>query len=132
MTFPVRLPEIWETDWRTHGPFRIRQKFLDYSQLPQDDLPLLSEGYIPCASDGGGLEPGDNSKFMSVPWHTDYNSCATHEPNPNPPGNSTLYWSWPAQRPVAVNVATDTRPPGEEQLPGQRWSLRGPGTYSPN
>jgi hypothetical protein len=138
MTFPVRLPEMWETAkaWTTHGPFRIRQKVLDYTQLPPEGLPVLSEGYVPYQSDGSGLEPGDNSKFMSVPWHTDYNSCATHEPTPNPPENSTLYWSWPAQRPVAVNVATDTRLPGrtgserDDQLPGQRWSLRGPGTTS--
>jgi hypothetical protein len=132
MTFPVRLPEIWRTEWPTHGPFRIRQKILDYSRLPPEGLPLLSEGYVPHRQDGDGLEPGDNSKFMSVPWHTDYNSCATHEPDPNPPGSSTLYWSWPAQRPVAVNVATDTRLPGEgdKQLPGQRWSIRGPGTTS--
>lgn len=140
MTFPVRLPETWETEKArtTHGPFRIRQKALDYSQLPPEGLPLLSEGYVPYHSDGSGLEPGDHSKFMAIPWHTDYNSCATHRPEPNPPENSTLYWSWPAQRPVAVNVATDTRPPGEsgserdEQLPGQRWSLRGPGTTSQN
>jgi hypothetical protein len=140
MTFPVRLPETWETEkaWTTHGPFRIRQAVLDYTQLPPEGLPVLGEGYVPHRSDESGLEPGDNSKFMSVPWHTDYNSCATHEPTPNPPENSTLYWSWPAQRPVAVNVATDTRLPGhtgsetDDQLPGQRWSLRGPGTTSQN
>ncbi|HEX6352892.1 LodA/GoxA family CTQ-dependent oxidase [Actinophytocola sp.] len=132
MTFPVRVPETWQVAWRTHGPFRIRQKTLDYAQLPPDGLPLLSEGYVPYHSDSG-LEPGDSSKFMSVPWHTDYNSCATHQPDPNPTDSSTLYWSWPAQRPVAVNVAADTRPPEtDEQLPGQRWSLRGPGTTSQN
>lgn len=137
MTFPVRLAETWQTEKAatTHGPFRIRQKVLNYSKLPPEGLPLLTEGYVPYHSDGSGLEPGDNSKFMSVPWHTDYNSCATHPPDPNPPENSTLYWSWPAQRPVAVNVATDTQlvPDGEsdtKRLPGQRWSLRGPGTNS--
>jgi hypothetical protein len=144
MTFPVRVRETWNDDWKTCGPFRVHQKVLDYSKLPKAGLPVLGEGYVPYRPDvsrrpgSGGLEPGDHSKFMSVPWHTDYNSCATHEPDPNPPGNTTLYWSWPAQRPVAVNVATDTRPPGEsgsgkdDQLPGQRWSLRGPGTNSLN
>jgi hypothetical protein len=137
MTFPVRLPETWRTEWQLHGPFRVRQKALDYTELPAEGLPLLSEGYVPHHPDGGGLEPGDHSKFMSIPWHTDYNSCATHEPDPNPPENTTLFWSWPAQRPVAVNVATDTLPgkPGvdpNDQLPGQRWSLRGPGTTSQN
>jgi hypothetical protein len=48
------------------------------------------------------VEPGDLCKYMSQPWHTDYNSCATHTPDPNPVGNNTLHWSWPAQRPVNV------------------------------
>ncbi|MFD7659273.1 LodA/GoxA family CTQ-dependent oxidase [Actinosynnema sp. NPDC059797] len=132
MTFPVRLPEVWETgDLGSTGPFRIRQKRLDYDRLPPEGLPLLTEGYLPCHPDGGGLEPGDNSKFMALPWHTDYNSCVVHPPDPNPPENTTLYWSWPAQRPDAVNVATDTRSRDEgPQLPGQRWSIRGPGTTS--
>lgn len=141
MTFIVRFPELWETRAEAEevGPFRIRQKQLDYGVMPKEGLPLLTEGYVPCHSAGAGLEPGDTSKFMSAPWHTDYNSCATHTPSPNPQGNTTLYWSWPAQRPVSVNVATDTeyvenastKEPGG-RLPGQRWSLRGPGTTSAN
>lgn len=142
MTFIVRQPELWETrrSAADFGPFRIREQRLDYAKMPPEELPFLSEGYVPCHSGPRGLQPGDTSKFMSVPWHTDYNSCATHEPSPNPLGNTTLYWSWPAQRPVAVNVAKDTlyvapsEPGGEAsaRLPGQRWSLRGPGTTSDN
>lgn len=136
LTFPVRLPETWEKEWKIHGPFRIRQKDLDYSQLPSEGLPFLSEGFVPGRSGGQGMEPGDHSKFLAIPWHTDYNSCATHEPDPNVRVDTTLYWSWPAQRPVAVNVATDTGDGsgsgrhGGPPLPGQQWSLRGPGTHS--
>src|SRR5262249_18400619 len=37
------------------------------------------------------------------------------------------YWSWPAQRPVAVHVARDVR----DAKPGpQRYSIRGAGTYT--
>ena len=141
MTFIVRQPGLWERERArtSHGPFRIRQKRVDYQKVPSEGLPFLSEGWVPCHAEGEGLEPGDTSKFMSIPWHTDYNSCATHTPSPNLPNNSTLYWSWPAQRPVAVNVAVDTlyeaptsNTSAAGRLPGQRWSLRGPGTHSPD
>jgi hypothetical protein len=68
---------------------------------------------------------------MSVPWFTDYNSCATHLADPNPPGNNTLFWSWPAERPVAVypvskcNYDSATR---RWTVGPQVYSVRGPGT----
>jgi hypothetical protein len=65
-----------------------------------------------------------------VPWHTDYNSCATHPTSPTIPNNTTLYWSWPAQRPVNVHLASEVTAEGQ---PGsQRYSVRGTGTESPN
>jgi hypothetical protein len=83
------------------------------TRIPHLDFalePFLTEGYVPLRkSDLPDVEPGDTSKFMSVPWHTDYNSCATHNPDPNPVNNTTLFWSWPAQRPVAVHVAEARR-----------------------
>src|SRR5262249_55930820 len=69
----------------------------------------------------------DSSRFMAVPWHTDYNSCATHNSAPNPTNSSTLYWSWPAQRPVQVHVAADVH---DGKLGPQRYSVRGMGTYT--
>src|SRR5271166_6583749 len=89
------------------GPFRIHGKTLAYATVKTPDVPLLTGGYVPRHVEADGLEPGDLSKFMAIPWHTDYNSCATHPPSPNPPGNRTLFWSWPAQRPVAVYAAAD-------------------------
>ena len=65
---------------------------------------------------------------MAIPWHADYNSCGTHEPAPNLPMANTLYWSWPAQRPVAVFVADDVKKLGGKKLGDQRYSVRGPGT----
>jgi hypothetical protein len=129
MTFIVRQPELYVEDWRELGcgPFRIRRSKLEY-RAAACDRPFLGEGYNPF--DQRGLEPGDASKFMSVPWHTDYNSCGTHNTAPNPPtssqpAQSTLYWSWPAQRPVAVYTAEDAR---FGRLTRQRYSVRGPGT----
>jgi hypothetical protein len=129
MTFIVRQPEIYLEDWRTSGagPFRIHAKALDYNTV-QASQPFLTEGYVPLHSPAGeGLEPGDTSKFMAIPWHTDYNSCATHNTSPNASNSTTLYWSWPAQRPVAVYVAQEVI---NGNLPPQRYSVRGQGTDS--
>lgn len=132
MTFIVRQPEFYRQDWRGGcGPFRVRGARLDYSKV-DPTRPVLSSGWIPFSQDA--VEPGDGSKFMSIPWHTDYNSCGTHETAPNPadntqPAQTTLYWSWPAQRPVAVYTADDAK---GGRLDRQRYSVRGPGTGSPD
>ena len=125
LTFIVRDPDLYTKDWKTAGPFRIKAKPLDYSKKAAG--PLLTEGYVPLHTGNAGLEPGDVSKFMAIPWHTDYNSCATHPPTNNPVEGTTLYWSWPAQRPVAVYpAALNASGPPTDQL----WSVRGPGTAS--
>lgn len=102
VSFPIRDTHLYITNWQAvgSGPFRIREKPLDYSTV-QPGQPFLTVGYVPLRD--APVEPGDVSKFMSVPWHTDYNSCAVHQPSPNPPGNNTLFWSWPAERPVSVH-----------------------------
>lgn len=133
MTFTIRQSGIYIKDWVTSGkgPFRINPKPLDYDNLPANNDPLLTEGYIPLHNADKGIEPGDLSKLMAIPWQTDYNSCATHaailstKADPVPRG-TILYWSWPSQRPVAVYVASDVKANGEG-LPAQRWSIRGAG-----
>ncbi|MEK6258945.1 MAG: LodA/GoxA family CTQ-dependent oxidase [Planctomycetota bacterium] len=139
LTFIVRQPEMYITDWQTSGtgPFRIKPAPLNYGQLPSGGQPLLTQGYIPLHTGNAGLEPGDVSKFMAIPWHTDYNSCATHLPSSNPadPPNTVLFWSWPAQRPVAVYVAKEVKDNGglmKNGVPVQQWSVRGTGTGSSN
>ncbi|HRQ63255.1 MAG TPA: LodA/GoxA family CTQ-dependent oxidase [Xanthomonadaceae bacterium] len=140
LTFIVRDPALYVQDWQTSGigPFRIKPKPLDYGKA-QAGTPFLGVGYTPnivnnplgdkqpidTDPDSPGLEPGDASKFMALPWHTDYNSCATHTTDPPIPMNNLLYWSWPAQRPVAVYAARDV---SGSTLPAQRFSVRGPGT----
>lgn len=145
LTFVAREAAIYIQPWATSGagPFRIHAKPLAYGAL-KPNAPLLTGGYVPRHVEVDGLEPGDLSKFMALPWHTDYNSCATHPPSPNPAGNRTVFWSWPAQRPVAVYAAEDVvwrsdAPPDDDRdgpngwtLGDQLWSVRGPGTDSPD
>jgi hypothetical protein len=140
LTFVMREASIYNLSWQTSGggPFRVNAKALDYAGA-SNAAPLLGVGYVPQQNVTDVLEPGDLSKFMALPWHTDYNSCSTHPPSPNPPANDVngrirVFWSWPAQRPVAVYTAADvvSQPGNVPTLPQQRWSVRGPGTDSPD
>jgi len=130
----IRRPEMYRTDWRTArcGPFRVKHKKLDYAHVTAA-TPLLTVGWLPFR-DTDGLEPGDITKFMAIPWQTDYNSCSIHQTKINTANRNTtfgndltLYWSWPSQRPDAVYPATDVV---DGVLPEQVWSIRGPGTLT--
>ena len=135
MTFIIRDTHLYNTDWKNRavGPFRFNTQAIDYNNVTKTE-PVLGVGYIPFRTHG--VEPGDICKFMAIPWHTDYNSCATHLPDPNPGGaatqngaittaNQTLYWSWPAQRPVAVYAFNDVVK-NNNLINLQKYSLRGP------
>lgn len=124
MTFIIRDVDLYQNwkdgdNYNPAGPFRINGAKMDYSNLAS---PALAVGYTPTHKTA--VEPGDICKFMSIPWHTDYNSCATH-PTGNTDSNMT-YWSWPAQRPVAVYTYEDVACNGA--LDFQRYSVRGDGT----
>ena len=133
MTFIIRDPNLYKAVddpanavKSAAGPFRVNMDMIDYGNLPSNE-PVLGVGYIPLRTNK--VQPGDLSKFMSIPWHTDYNSCATHQTSPNLKGSNMTYWSWPAQRPVAVyayeDVGVNT---GAPSLREQRFSVRGEGT----
>jgi L-lysine epsilon oxidase C-terminal domain len=134
MTFIVRDRNLYQRDWRNSnaGPFRINRQALDYHRATPDQ-PFLGVGYIPLRD--APVQPGDLSKFMAIPWHTDYNSCATHpldgEDENKLDVNNLLYASWPAQRPVAVYTYDDVQA-NEGQLARPRFSVRGAGTASPD
>jgi hypothetical protein len=136
LTFVMREPALYDLPWQMAGggPFRIRAKALAYDANLAGGEPFLGVGYVPRHDDQAGLEPGDLSKFMALPWHTDYNSCATHPPDPAVKGNRTVFWSWPAQRPVAVYDASqlgwgphnlDDQAANVFRLGPQSWSVRG-------
>lgn len=130
LTFVIKDPELYNADWRETGagPFRIRGKVLDYTQAESGN-PFLSVGFVPLHPGPNGLqpaalEPGDLTKFMALPWHADFNACATHNADPN---TTTLYWAWPARRPMQVYRAEDVH---DGKLGPQRYSIRGEGAYS--
>ena len=141
LTFLVRDKAFYDPNWTEPniGVFRPHAAKMDYSQASKSE-PFLGVGYFPQRSDSR-VEPGDLCKFMAIPWHTDYNSCATHLPAPNPGGevtnpnqvydgrNTTLLWSWPAQRPVSVYNYQDVVDNGGK-LSTQRFSVRGEGTQA--
>lgn len=135
VSYPIRQAEMYETHWRSSGcgPFRVKHKPLAYARA-QAGTPFLTGGWIPLHGMDDGLEPGDMTKFMSIPWQTDYNSCSIHQPSINTSGQNTatgnpltLYWSWPSQRPDAVYPAADVV---GGVLPERVWSVRGPGTLT--
>lgn len=135
VSYPIRQPDLYITDWQTSGsgPFRVKHKPLHYAKA-KSGQPFLTGGWIPLHDMTDGLEPGDISKFMSIPWQTDYNSCSIHQPSINTSGENTatgspltLYWSWPSQRPDAVYPASEVV---NGVLPSQVWSIRGPGTLT--
>jgi hypothetical protein len=135
VSYPVRQPDMYCTDWRTSGsgPFRVKHKPMPYAGA-QANAAFLSGGWIPLHEMNDGLEPGDMTKFMSIPWQTDYNSCSIHQASINTSGLNTatgnpltLYWSWPSQRPDAVYPTTEVV---NGVLPERVWSVRGPGTLT--
>lgn len=162
MTFIIRDLALYDTkNWTNPniGPFRMNAKKIDYATTSPTEL-NIGVGYIPTnpKKDANLVEPGDICKFMAIPWHTDYNSCSTHLPDPNPNSkksylsnneawnlnrfnptpNTTMYWSWPAQRPVSVYTYDDLKANngkfwekgGINPALTQRFSVRGAGTKS--
>ena len=138
LTFIVRQPDLYIKDWQTSGtgPFRIKPKLLKYGAV-RSGQPFLTVGYIPLQTGNAGLEPGDVSKFMALPWHTDYNGCALHATYPSSPPSGGVdgsppirYWAWPAQRPIVVYPAKDNQGPDQSSV--QRFSVRGEGTATLN
>lgn len=129
VSYPVRDPNLFIQDWASTpgGPFRINAAPLDYTKA-RADRAFLTVGYIPLRPIP--LEPGDFSKFMAAPWHTDYNHCASHPPESPSNSDQTLYWSWPAERPVVVYPQGLARfDPATGWVPGrQLFAVRGAGT----
>jgi len=97
----VRDPTIYSE------PFRIRSK------LPTPDP--LSLGFDPVA----GLEPGDLTRYMAVPWQADFNDCSTEKIQ------GRIMWWWPAQRPLSVYLPAEGST-DEATLPASRLGPRVP------
>jgi hypothetical protein len=89
MTWIARNPSIYG------APFRVEVR----ADLPDP----LSLGFDPAA----GMEPGDLSRYMAVPWQADFNECASQ------PIDGRIFWWWPAQRPEFVYLPPESRPSAE-------------------
>lgn len=79
MTWISRNPLVYSE------PFRIKPKALGERERLSLGLNLEL-----------GLEPGDVTKFMAVPWQADFNECSSQ------PLDGRYVWWWPAQRPEFV------------------------------
>ncbi|MBN9687580.1 MULTISPECIES: LodA/GoxA family CTQ-dependent oxidase [unclassified Corallococcus] len=82
MTWLCRDPAIYEE------PFRIKP-------MPSTGNSGLQWDTEPTA--GHGLQPGDATKYMALPWQADFNECS------NQTTDYTNLWWWPAQRPYFVS-----------------------------
>lgn len=101
MTWIARVAEVYA------APFRIRNRFVESGPLRL--------GYEPAS----GMEPGDLTRYMAIPWQSDFNECSSY-----PIGDRFIWW-WPAHRPAFVYLepkqeslvavaapGTATQPPG--------------------
>ena len=80
VTWISRNPELFAE------PLRIRAK-------PKVEPPLSLGGNL-----ADGLEPGDLSKYMALPWQADFNECSKQQL-----GERYVWW-WPVQRPDYVFI----------------------------
>jgi hypothetical protein len=85
MTWISRNPSIYDPSL---GFARIKHKQLGTGGLAWN---TGDTGTYP-----DGLEPGDVTKYMAIPWQSDFNECS------NQPIDDSSVWWWPAQRPYAV------------------------------
>lgn len=93
MTWISRNPLIYAE------PFRIRRK--------PNVQPPLSLGQ----SFADGLEPGDLTKYMALPWQADFNECSQEQI-----GDRFVWW-WPVQRPDFVYIHHHQHPERLRQVP---------------
>jgi hypothetical protein len=89
-------------------PFRIRAHFVPNGPLSLEFDPAR------------GMEPGDITRYMAVPWQADFNECSSQ-----PIDGRTLWW-WPAQRPEFVylepkhRALTAALPPPQDETTGHQ------------
>jgi hypothetical protein len=97
-TWVARDPAIYAE------PFRIRPRF-----PTPDPLSLGSDVTA-------GVEPGDLTCRMALPWQADFNECSTQKIQ------GRVMWWWPAQRPASVHLSSE-RTTSEARTPA---SVLGP------
>jgi hypothetical protein len=89
-TWPMRQPILYD------APFRIKRR-----KGPAPDLPLALTSEVALTAGGplDGSGPGDLTRWMACPWHTDTSSCLSAY---RPYGGEYLPTFWPARVPNDV------------------------------
>jgi hypothetical protein len=93
-----------ETTWIARDPAIYAEPFRIRPRLPTPDP--LSLGFDPVT----GLEPGDLTRYMALPWQADFNECSTQKIQ------GRGMWWWPAQRPASVYLPAEGKA-GESTMP---------------
>ncbi len=102
-----------EVGWIVRDPAIYSEPFRIHPKLPAPGP--LGLGFDPV----GGLEPGDLTRYMAVPWQADFNDCSTEKIQ------GRIMWWWPAQRPISVYLAHKGGP-DEATLPASGLGPRVP------
>jgi L-Lysine epsilon oxidase N-terminal/L-lysine epsilon oxidase C-terminal domain len=128
----MRNPAIWTEPYRikadrSYSEFgqTAAQANQNHGRIPEIDYSTYTTNDLSQTTDfDTGLEPGDLTKTMSVPWQSDFNECTTqpidvtygewNQINPDAPVDALMereqrVWEtlwWPAHRPTQTNEAT--------------------------
>ncbi|MER6767733.1 LodA/GoxA family CTQ-dependent oxidase [Amycolatopsis sp. NPDC000746] len=92
MSWLSRVPAVYS------APFRLR---------PVPHLPVEAGQLSLIADPARGLEPGDVTKYLSVPWQGDFNTCSVLKVDDH------YLWWWPAHRPMFVYARRDKPGPAD-------------------
>ncbi len=148
----MRNPSIWAK------PYRIRINPLYMPNLSSEsvsDTPGLTREFEPPALTqsgdiSNGLQPGDLTKYMALPWQADFNECSTqiidvsyeqwNEIYPNPAIHQnfdqeqiqmeTLWWPWHRPMQVFYQVVVQEGTNTQYQYHQRDWSLGVPQTHA--
>ncbi len=93
-----------ETTWIARDPTIYAEPFRIRPRLPAPDPLSLGSDHA------AGLEPGDLTRRMAIPWQADFNECSTQKID------GRVMWWWPAQRPASVYLSADPAT-GEAAVP---------------
>lgn len=102
-----------EVGWIVRDPAIYSEPFRIHPKLPTPG-PLSLDFDL-----ARGLEPGDLTRYMAVPWQADFNDCSTEKIQ------GRVMWWWPAQRPISVYLA-DKGSTDEATLPASGLGPRVP------
>jgi len=94
-----------ETTWISRNPAIYAEPFRVRPKLPAPDPLSLGLDLV------AGLEPGDLTRYMALPWQADFNECATQKIQ------GRAMWWWPAQRPASVYLAAEDGAGGQVGSP---------------